>query len=294
LDDRPLSPEAESEAYEAAAEMTADEIDETLSAMARAATDLLQECEAAQQRMEEWNDLSEAEIRDRAGQPSLPYRPERVLLSLRLQLATDSAKMYRDAAREFVGWWTDVAMVAWKSSVLGTPVVRARVGGAAPGTLMTKEELALLPAGDEHTRQLGELSVFLGVPDAMGETPVLPDDEPEARRRRLWSDFWIEHRIPALPEPQELDLLLAHTPEHAAERLRITAEAVIQAALAGPRISEMEDDDGPWYSAEMAEYDRLSEQLSSVTTRLADFARAITVSLAEVRAAHSGRGDDCG
>jgi hypothetical protein len=37
----------------------------------------------------------------------------------------------------------------------------------------------------------------------MGETPVLPDDEPEARRRRLWSDFWIEHRIPALPEPQE-------------------------------------------------------------------------------------------
>lgn len=69
---------------------------------------------------------------------------------------------------------------------------------------------------------------------------------------------------------------------------------MIQAALAGPRISEMEDDDGPWYSAEMAEYDRLSEQLSSVTTRLADFAQAITVSLAEVRAAHSGRGDDCG
>ncbi|MFI6548214.1 hypothetical protein ACIBO9_33715 [Streptomyces prunicolor] len=281
-------------AYEAAAEMTADEIDETLSAMARAATDLLQECEAAQQRMEEWNDLSEAEIRDRSGQSALPYRPERVLLSLRLQLATDSAKMYRVAAREFVSWWTDAAMAAWKSSVLGTPLVRARLGGAAPGTLMTKEELALLPAVDERTRQLVELSMFLGVPDAMGETAVLPDDEPEARRQRLWGDFWIEHRIPALPEPQEWDLLLAHAPEHAAEHLRNTAGAVIQAALAGQRISEIEDNDAPWSSAEIAEYDCLSEQLSSVTTRLADFAQAITVSLPEVRAAHSDRGDDFG
>ncbi|WP_328360330.1 hypothetical protein OG800_24415 [Streptomyces sp. NBC_00445] len=294
MDGQPASPAAEFAVYEAAAEMTADEIDETLSAMARASTALLQECEAAQQRMEEWDDLSEAEIRDRAAHPSLPYRPERVLLSIRLQLATDSAKRYRDAAREFVSWWTDVAMAAWKSAVLGTPIVRARVGGAAPGTLMTKEELALLPTVDEHTRQLLDLSAFLGVPNGTGDAPILPDDEPEARRQRLWGDFWIEHRIPALPEPQELDLLLARTPEHAAERLRTTAEAVIRAALAGQRISEMEDNEGPWTSAEMAEYDRLSEQLSSVTTRLADFAQAITMSLPEVRAAHSGRSDDRG
>ncbi|WP_369170990.1 hypothetical protein AB5J49_25495 [Streptomyces sp. R28] len=56
----------------------------------------------------------------------------------------------------------------------------------------------------------------------------------------------------------------------------------------------MEDVHGPWTPAEMAEYDRLSEQLSSLTTRLADFAQAITVSLPVVRAAHSSRGDDRG
>ena len=285
MDGQPASPAAEfAEAgYDAAAEMTADEIDETLSALDRTSTALLQECEAAERRMEEWDELSEAEIEDRAATPVMPYRPERVLLSIRLQLATDTARMYRNSAREFVSWWADVAMAAWKSSVLGTPLVRARVGGAAPGTLMAKGELALLPVQDEHLRQLLELSARLGVTDRTGATPVLPDDVPESRRQRLWGDYWITHRIPALPEPQEWDLLLARTPEHAAERLRTTLGAVVRAVSAGERISEMEDDEGPWTSAECAAYDRLSEELSSVTACLADFARAITATLPAVR-----------
>ncbi|MGA4840640.1 hypothetical protein [Streptomyces sp. G45] len=272
--------------------MTADEVDETLAALARAATELLQECEAAQQRMEEWNDRSEAEIRERAGRPGLCFRPERALLSIRDHLATDSAKKYRDVTREFLSWWADVAMVAWKSAVLGSPIVRARVDGAAPFTVMTEEELALLPFVDDYTWQLAELSTSMGVPNPWG--PGGPDGEPEARRRRLWGVFWIEHQIPALPDPEEWDLLVARTPDHVAERLRATAGALIRATSAGQRISELEGIEAPWNSEQMDEYERLSDELSTVPTRLADFAQAITVSLPEVRAACGGQGGDRG
>jgi hypothetical protein len=66
-----------------------------------------------------------------------------------------------------------------RTSTLGTPIVRARVGGAAPGTLLTKEDLTLPPTVDEYIRQLVEPSAFLGVSDETGEAPILPDDEPE-------------------------------------------------------------------------------------------------------------------
>ncbi|WP_030180442.1 hypothetical protein [Streptomyces violaceorubidus] len=313
----PMWSDTEFAASETAAGMTAEEIDATLSAMALAATALLQECKAVQQRREEWDTLSEGEIRDRSGHPGLPYRPERVLLSVRLQLATDSARAYESAAHEFVSWWTDIAMAAWRSAVHGTPLLRARMGGAAPNTLMTKEELALLPRVDEHTRQLVELGAFLSAPmayesahdhdqdlealttdlgarsglrvqwDETGKARALPEDEPEARRRRLWGDFWIEHRIPRLPDPHELNLLAAHAPSQTAESIRTAAKAVIESVSARQRLSEMENNEAPWTPVEATEYDCLSALWNDLTTRLADFAQVITAGLPEIRAAHS-------
>ena len=294
--------------------MTAQEVDETLSALARTSAVLLQECEAAHQHMEELNERSEAEIRQRAEEPLPPCDAETVLLSVRLQLAIASARQHQDATREFVCWWVDAALSAWRSEALGTPVPQARLAAAAPNTLLRDDELAVLPRADDHTRQLVELGAFFGTPgsvpaqgsaenvtdlttdlasrsglrvqwDETGKATAVDDDWPEGRRRRLWGDFWIEHRIPALPEPDELDLLLARTPTGAAERVRSATKAVLQSAMAGLRIDEIEANEAPWTPAEKAEYDQLSDQLSRLTTLLADYARTITDSLPEIRAA---------
>ena len=45
--------------------------------------------------------------------------------------------------------------------------------------------------------------------------------------------------------------------EHTAGRGR-----VIQTAMAGPRLEEIEDNEGSWTRAEIAEYDQLPNQLS--------------------------------
>jgi hypothetical protein len=155
---------------------------------------------------------------------------------------------------------------------------------------MTDDGLAVLPSVDEHTRQLVELGTFLGAPqpgpvsdyddglaavtadlaartgllvrrDETGDIRVLHDADPEARRRRLWGDFWLEHDIPALPEPNELGLLLDRAPGETADRLRSATQAVIQAAMAGLRISEMESNEAPWTPTEIDEYDQLSARL---------------------------------
>ena len=298
-------------------DMTAQEVDETLSALARASDFLLQECAAAHLHMEELNELSEAGIRQRAGKHRSPCDAESALLSARLKLAVASAKEHRDTTREFVCWWADAALSAWRSEALGTPVPHARMGAAAPDILLREDELAVLPKADQHTRRLVELGAFLGAPgpapaqgstedlttlttdlasrsglriewDETGKATAVDDEWPEGRRRRLWGDFWIEHQIPALPDPDELNLLLARAPAGAAERLLGATKAVIQAAMAGQRIDEIEDNKDAWTPAEIAEYDQLSDRLSRLTPLLADYARTITDSLPEIRAAAPG------
>jgi len=307
--------------------MTAAEIDAALSGMARGAAVLVEECEAEQQRMEELNALSEAGIKERDARRGSHYAPGSVLLSMRLRVAITCAKAHRDAAREFVCWWADAAVVAWRSAVHGTPLLHARLAAAAPNTLMTEDDLAVLPTVDEQTRRLVEPGTFLGAPppgpvadhddglavmtadlaarsgllvrrDATGDIRVLNDADPEARRRRLWGDFWLEHGIPALPEPEELDLLLDRAPGDTAERLLSATQAVIRAVMAGVRMSEMEDSHAPWTPDDNDEFDRLSAQLDRLTMLLADYAQAITDSLPAIRDAvldaNGGGGDDTG
>ncbi|WP_030806611.1 hypothetical protein [Streptomyces sp. NRRL S-337] len=293
--------------------MTASEIDEALSTLARCSAVLLKESQAEQQRVEELNERSETSIQQHAEGRGSPYDAEYALLSVRLRLAIQCAKAHRDAAHEFVCWWMDAAVTAWNSAVHGTPMPYTRLGAAAPDTLMLDEDLAVLPRVDEQTRKLLELGSFLGAPQpstapgtddglstmitdlaacsgvsiqrsGTDAIEVVDDDDPEARRRRLWGDCWLELRIPTLPAGGELDALLGRAPRETADRLLNAARAVVSAAMASLRMSELEDTGTPWTPAEMDEYDQLSAQHDRLTQLLANYAQAVTESLADMRA----------
>ncbi|MFE0131012.1 hypothetical protein ACFWY6_05425 [Streptomyces sp. NPDC059037] len=297
--------------------MTAPEIDEALSALARCSTVLLEESQAEQQRMEELNELSEASIEQHAEGQESRYDAEYALLSVRLRLATRCANAHRDAAHEFVCWWVDVAVAAWKSAVHGTPMQYARLGATAPDTLMSADDMAVLPDVDEQTRKLVALGSFLGAPppsadpdnddglatmttdlaarsglsvrrNETGGIDVVDDIDPEARRRRLWGDYWLDLGIPALPGPGgELDALLIRAPSESAGRLLNASRAVVSAAMTKLRLSELEDTGRSWTPAETDEYDQLSAQHDCLTHLLAAYAQAVTESLPEIRASSS-------
>lgn len=144
--------------------MTSQEIDEALSAMAQGSSVLLREYESEERRMEELNVLNETAIQRRAEEEGSRYEADSVLLSVRLRLAIRCANGHHDAAREFVCWWLDAALMAWRSAVHGTSLLRGRMGAAAPDTLLTDDDLAALPRANEQLRQLVELGTFLGTP----------------------------------------------------------------------------------------------------------------------------------
>ncbi|WP_414504169.1 hypothetical protein [Streptomyces sp. NEAU-L66] len=294
--------------------MTTPEIDKALSTLARCSAILLKESQAEQQRMEELNELSEASIQMRAEDQGSQYDAEYALLSVRLRLAIRCAKAHRDAAHEFVCWWMDAAVTAWKSAVHGTPMPYARLGAAAPDILMLDDDLAVLPGVDEQTRKLLELGSFLGAPqpgtgpgndddlatmatdlaarsglsigrNETGAIEVVDDIDPEARRRRLWGDCWLELGIPALPRPGgELGALLVRAPSETADRLLSASRAVVSAAMARLRLSELEDTGARWTPAENDEYAQLSSEHDRLTHLLADYAQAVTESLPDMRA----------
>ncbi|WP_367124622.1 hypothetical protein [Streptomyces phytohabitans] len=130
--------------------------------------------------------------------------------------------------------------------------------------------------------------------NASGDVGVVEDADPEARRRRLWGDDWLQFGVPALPGPDELDVLLAHTPDEIGERLLGATREVVRAAMATTRMSEWEDVDWSWTSEQMDEYDRLSALHDGLTPLLAEYARAVTESLPAVRAACDGRREPTG
>ncbi|MFC9242026.1 hypothetical protein ACFTZK_37075 [Streptomyces decoyicus] len=101
--------------------MTAPEIDEALSALARCSAVLLKESQTEQQRMEELNELSETSIQQHADGRGSRYDAEYSLLSVRLRPAIRCANAHRDAAPEFVCWCMDAAVTAWNPRFTGRP-----------------------------------------------------------------------------------------------------------------------------------------------------------------------------
>ncbi|MFI1828341.1 hypothetical protein ACH41E_18105 [Streptomyces sp. NPDC020412] len=158
-------------------------------------------------------------------------------------------------------------MTAWTAMVHELPVTRARLGAAAPDTLSAEDDEAVLPTVNEQTKKRVELGASLGdtrmAPDndggdntasmvtdlaarsglslrrnAHGDVEVVENVDPEARRRRLWGECWLQLGIPALPSPDDLDVLLAHAPGETSERLLGSSRAVVRAATAVSRLSE--------------------------------------------------------
>ncbi|MFD9562568.1 hypothetical protein [Streptomyces sp. NPDC059994] len=297
-------------------------MDEILAGLARCSTALIQEWQAIEQRAEELNAHSESGIQRRIEGQEPPYSPESVALSVRLRLVGRCAKDSRDAAREFVCWWVDAAVTAWTAAVHELPVTRARLGAAAPDTVLADDDLAVLPAVDEKTWKLVELGAFLGDPqmapgsddgdtasavadlaarsglslrrNAHGDVEVMENIDPEARRRRLWGECWLQLAIPVLPGPDDLDVLLAHAPSETGERLLSASRAVVRAVMATSRLSELEDIDAPWTQTQIDEYDQLSALHDEVTPLLANYARVVTDSLPAVRSARIDRGAQTG
>lgn len=116
---------------------------------------------------------------------------------------------------------------------------------------------------------------------------MVESNDPEARRCRLWGDFWIEHRIPAILAWGELEELSNRIPSDIETRLRAAAKAVVQAVVAGSRMNEIEGLEEGWTAEEIDEYDQLMERWERLTVLLADYARVITDSLPALRRANS-------
>ncbi|QNP71303.1 hypothetical protein IAG44_18945 [Streptomyces roseirectus] len=260
--------------------MAAREVDGRLAAMGRAVGVLLGEWEGVERKLAELSELNEGRIKraQSAGKTFSPFEAEAVLDEVRWKLTLDSAKGYGDAARDFACWWVDAAVAAWRSAALGTPLTHADWAAVTPRTVPFEEEVTPPSRHDDDDEQADR---FLEL-----DVLVSPDTgEPEGRR--LWGDLWVEHRMPALPAAEEADRLLARTPEPSASRLKNAFAAVAESATARNRIDELEEKEGPWAPAEIAEYDRLDALFDELTHRLAEYARVLTEAVPQVRAANT-------
>ncbi|MFD5026771.1 hypothetical protein [Streptomyces sp. NPDC058373] len=107
------------------------------------------------------------------------YDPATIRLDVDQRLAHRAAREHEAATGEYVAWWADVAVTAWRAADAGERPRRVRLVGAAPECLLGDEELASLPAVDEEARHLVEFSAWLGTADPTGRGP---DGVPPARR----------------------------------------------------------------------------------------------------------------
>ncbi|WP_147255708.1 hypothetical protein [Streptomyces sp. PT12] len=274
--------------------------------------EFLRESDGEQRRRDGLMEAGEAHLErcDRTRHPLVDC--EMAISSTRERLAVDSATRYRNAAREFVSWWADAAAVALAAAAGGAPVTSVRLGAGNPALPMDEKEVAQLPEVDRQTRQMVELAAWLGPTPAHGgperndlmaealglasrsgllihreggDVKVIDDPWPEARRRRLWGEFWTEHRIPRLPSPNELADLLAGAAPDTVERVHSGAMAVGRAVRAESRVEELNSQAEDWTREDAEEFDRLCDQVDGLTGLLAAYAGLLTDSLPEVRAA---------
>ncbi|MDT3395388.1 hypothetical protein RKE29_01775 [Streptomyces sp. B1866] len=295
--------------------MPDQEIDRFLLALGAAVDESVRASEAAERRRDELTDAGDAYIErsDKARPPHVDC--EMTVSSIQVSIAVDWATRHRRIARELAAWWADAAVAALTAAATGTPVSAVRMGAANPQFPMDDHEVDELPEVDKQTRQLVEFSARLGpaprrhlrgepgddlLADTLalasrggllvrqhsdGELTVSADPWPEGRRRRMWGDHWIKHHIPRLPGNAELTALLTGASNATVERLRAAARTVVAAVAAEARITELGETADRWTPEESREFEALCEQVDGLTARLAAYARLVTDSLPEVRAA---------
>lgn len=296
--------------------MSPSAIEEVLAELALVAEEVITQADAAQARLDELDDSREALIEQRRADDVPPWRPDpqHAIVSLRATVAVHVAREHRDAAREFAAWWADVATLAVLAAVTGRLVHPARVAAADPTIFLGEDELKHLPDVPEDARNLARLAAnmaatplgrdhkmaALAVDHAAragllisytddGQVVVKQDGSPEARRRRLWGDAWIEERVPALPAVNELSELLA---DHGAPAAIISAvaeaiRAVEDAVIALRRVQALEDRDTadePTSAEDMENIDSLWNTAGQLTALLARYARTLMNTLPIVHA----------
>ncbi|OLT10497.1 hypothetical protein BJF78_28755 [Pseudonocardia sp. CNS-139] len=291
--------------------MSGQEIDDLLAALDVTAAELIADAESAEREHDRWHDEHERMVERRL--PHNAADPRRSLVDQRERVTCETARALCEACRRWLVWWADAATSAVLCTARGTPVDPARLALADPGGICDAEVIEELLGSSEMDRMLIGLTArmqpgpgldgryvdaarlaqeeaarrgFRIRHDADGEVTVVVDEvSAESRRRRLWGDFWIEHRLPVLPTAADLVELLGPcgAPEPTVEAVRAAAAAVDGLVAAELRLCELEATDRGL--ADVAETDRCISELDRTFEVLAGYARTLTRALPAVRAA---------
>jgi hypothetical protein len=290
-------------------------IEELLAELAAVAEEVIAQADAADARMNELSDASEALLEQRVadGVPRWQPDPQHAIVSLRDTLATNAAREHRDAARKFAAWWADVATLGVLAAVTGQLVPQTRVAAADPTIWIAEEDLHHLPDVPEDARELSRMAAEMAATPLGrgqadhdmaalasdhaaraglrisytddGQVVVKQDGSPEARRRRLWGDAWTEARVPALPAPDELAGLLTSygAPASTIAAVLEATRAVDDAVTALRRVQALEGGVTGDEPTSAEDIDSLWSQAGQLTALLSRYARTLTNTLPVLR-----------
>ncbi len=292
--------------------MTDEETDAVLAELAAVAAEMIADTAVAERDLDMWTDAEEQYIESGPPIRSRPD-PRRAVVSMRSIMAIDTAGNLRQATREIVAWWADLATYAALATAGGRSIDPVRAAGADPSAVLTSEDLASLPAPSEYSYQLASLAARMADTPVgpyeqrddllaltrdltarnglklrrsdVGELIVADDFSAEARRRRLWGDIWIDHRLPELPAADQLvDALAAGgVPPAVIADVRGAAAAVDDVVAASRHLSELESIDVP-HPSTMQKIDDIWPYVAQATDILAGYAEALTRHLPAIRA----------
>ena len=298
-------------------------VDALLAELATGAGELIRDHTAAEKAVDGCSNESERLLEQSVTARREWPNPRGVVTSLRMDLAIDAERELHRTIREFAAWWADVAGYVVLATATGTPIDRARVGVAAPceeceGVEAVFEEpgqvselvgLAGWMAGavfDSDARQRDLLATVKDLAarnglvmrrSAKGELIVSEDSDDlgaEPCRRRLWGVVWADHRLPELPDVEQLEnaLITCGTPRPVVEDIRVAALAVAEVLAASVRLGEL-----PTLAEQCrerapleinltdAEFEALHDRCDQATDRLASYAETVTRHLGTIRSA---------
>ncbi|MGW9393816.1 hypothetical protein ACWGSH_23105, partial [Streptomyces diastaticus] len=164
MDATPPGPRRPHRAPDAGPEhLSGAETDQVLAAMAEAGGALLAGCQERRRRADALDERREALIGATSDLAlGALYDPATVRLGLDQRLAHRAAREHEAATCEYVAWWADATVTAWRAARSGERPRRVRLIGAAPECLLVDEELASLPAVGAAARHPVGLSARLG------------------------------------------------------------------------------------------------------------------------------------
>ncbi|WP_433335008.1 hypothetical protein [Spirillospora sp. CA-294931] len=145
--------------------MSAEQVDRFLHELGETVAALRADHESLESLAEQLDDEVEQGLELRYSEDGPPgfvgLEPSQTLLSLRRELAEESAQRHRDVVRGLTAWWADAALVAAESIIQGSMPDPTRMVAADPYWVMSAEDLARLPDIPESDRRLAELALSM-------------------------------------------------------------------------------------------------------------------------------------